>query len=47
MEQVSYTPIGVVRSPFTDAAGMPLQAVAASGVEGRAEIDPAYAVDWP
>jgi hypothetical protein len=24
---------------------MPLQAVAASGVEGRVEIDPAYAVD--
>lgn len=43
MEHVSYTPIGVVRSPFTAVAGMPLQTIAAAEVVGLVEIDPAYA----
>ena len=32
MEPVIYTPIGVVRSPFTALVGMPIQTVAAKGV---------------
>jgi tRNA (adenine37-N6)-methyltransferase len=38
--EVVYRPIGVVRSPFTQFDGMPLQSVAAADVEGTIEIDP-------
>jgi tRNA-Thr(GGU) m(6)t(6)A37 methyltransferase TsaA len=34
-------PIGIIRSPFTDTAGMPIQAVAATGVRGQIILDPA------
>jgi len=33
----SYTPIGTIRSPFTDIAGMPIQPVGARGVRGTIE----------
>jgi tRNA-Thr(GGU) m(6)t(6)A37 methyltransferase TsaA len=39
---ISYEPIGVIRSPFHERAGMPLQSVAAAEVHGRVELDPAY-----
>jgi tRNA (adenine37-N6)-methyltransferase len=39
---VALTPIGVVRTPFADHAGMPIQTVAAQGVRGTIELDPAY-----
>jgi tRNA (adenine37-N6)-methyltransferase len=38
-EPVVFRPIGVIRTPFTDEAGMPIQAVAATGVAGRIELD--------
>jgi tRNA-Thr(GGU) m(6)t(6)A37 methyltransferase TsaA len=40
---ILYRPIGVVRSPFRHTAGMPIQSVAASGVGGTIDLDPAYA----
>jgi tRNA-Thr(GGU) m(6)t(6)A37 methyltransferase TsaA len=40
--QVVYRPIGFVRSPFKDLAGMPLQSVAAGDVEGTIEIEPEF-----
>jgi tRNA-Thr(GGU) m(6)t(6)A37 methyltransferase TsaA len=40
---ISYEPIGVVRSPFTERRGMPLQSVAAADVEGQVELDPSFA----
>jgi tRNA-Thr(GGU) m(6)t(6)A37 methyltransferase TsaA len=43
MDVVTYQPIGVVRSPFTTLEGMPLQTVAAQGVRGSVEVEPAYA----
>jgi tRNA-Thr(GGU) m(6)t(6)A37 methyltransferase TsaA len=43
LEPVVFTPIGVVRTPFADHAGMPIQTVAAKGVEGTVELDPSYA----
>ena len=43
METVSYRPIGVIHSPFKIAKGMPIQPVAAEGVEGTVEIEPMYA----
>lgn len=43
LEPIAYMPIGVVHSPFTTQAGMPLQTVAAQGVAGTVELDPAFA----
>jgi tRNA (adenine37-N6)-methyltransferase len=38
---IAYTPIGVVRSPYSKLDGMPLQTVAAPEVEARVELEPA------
>ena len=35
---VSYEPVGVVRSPYTDLANMPLQSVAAQDIQGQIEV---------
>lgn len=43
MDAVTYHPIGVVRSPFTERAGMPLQSVAAVDVRGQIELEPSFA----
>jgi tRNA (adenine37-N6)-methyltransferase len=43
IDPVTFRPIGVVRSPYVETAGMPVQAVAAAGVRGRIELDPACA----
>ena len=42
-DAVTFTPIGIVRTPFATHEGMPIQTVAAQGVQGRVELDPAYA----
>jgi tRNA-Thr(GGU) m(6)t(6)A37 methyltransferase TsaA len=42
LDAITYTPIGVVRSPFTTLEGMPLQTVAAQGVRGSVELAPAF-----
>ncbi|HEY4373603.1 MAG TPA: tRNA (N6-threonylcarbamoyladenosine(37)-N6)-methyltransferase TrmO [Burkholderiales bacterium] len=42
MQAISFTPIGVIRSPFSTPEGMPIQAVAAAEVRGRVEIEAAY-----
>lgn len=41
MSGIAYSPIGVVRSPYTALEGMPLQTVAAQDVEARVELEPA------
>jgi tRNA (Thr-GGU) A37 N-methylase len=38
-EPVSFRPIGIIRTPFLDTEGMPIQASAAVGVPGRIEIE--------
>jgi tRNA-Thr(GGU) m(6)t(6)A37 methyltransferase TsaA len=43
LEPVTFQPIGVIRSPFTEIEGMPIQASAATGVTGSIELDPALA----
>lgn len=43
MAGITFTPIGVVRSPFRDPRNMPVQPVGARGVRGTIELDPAYA----
>ncbi len=43
MKAVTYTPIGVIRTPFTDPKGMPIQPSGAAGVKGRIEVAPEVA----
>ena len=42
MEPITYRPIGVIRSPFEEPHGTPIQPPAAAGVRGTVELDPAY-----
>ncbi|HOI74839.1 MAG TPA: tRNA (N6-threonylcarbamoyladenosine(37)-N6)-methyltransferase TrmO [Syntrophales bacterium] len=39
---LAYRPIGIIHSPFSDLADMPIQPTGAKGIPGRAVIDPAY-----
>lgn len=39
---IQYTPIGVIRSPFKDIQGMPIQPTGATGIDGTVEIEPRY-----
>ena len=41
-EPVTYRPIGIIRTPFLDPEGMPIQATAAVGVPGRIELDAGF-----
>jgi tRNA-Thr(GGU) m(6)t(6)A37 methyltransferase TsaA len=41
-DQIVYTPIGIIRSPFTDISGMPIQPSGAKGVRGTVEIFEMY-----
>jgi tRNA-Thr(GGU) m(6)t(6)A37 methyltransferase TsaA len=38
----SYNPIGIIRTPFKQAAGMPIQPSGAKGVKGTIELKPEY-----
>jgi tRNA-Thr(GGU) m(6)t(6)A37 methyltransferase TsaA len=40
---VTYRPIGVIHTPFTEVDGMPIQPTAAVGVRGTIDLDPAFA----
>ena len=40
LEPVVFRPIGVIRTPFTNTAGMPIQATAAVGIPGWIDLDP-------
>lgn len=40
---IHYTPIGVIRSPFTRQAGTPIQPAFARGVRGTLELEPGFA----
>lgn len=41
-ERVQYEPIGLIHTPFSEPAGMPIQPVAARGIEGTVEVFEAY-----
>ncbi len=38
MDRVTYSPIGIIRSPFKEAKGTPVQPISAKGMRGRVEI---------
>jgi tRNA-Thr(GGU) m(6)t(6)A37 methyltransferase TsaA len=40
---IQYSPIGVIRSPFAERQGMPIQAAFAEGAAGTIELQPEYA----
>jgi tRNA-Thr(GGU) m(6)t(6)A37 methyltransferase TsaA len=42
LDTIHYTPIGVVRSPFREEVGMPIQSTVAEDVIGTVELQPAY-----
>ena len=42
MDAITYTPIGIVHSPFTTLEGMPLQTLAAQGARGSVELEPEF-----
>lgn len=39
MKELTIFPIGVIRSPFKEISGMPIQASGAEGIPGRVELD--------
>jgi len=41
-QSVTYTPIGIIHSPFKDPVGMPIQPSGARGIRGTVEIFPPY-----
>ncbi|RLE77724.1 MAG: tRNA (N6-threonylcarbamoyladenosine(37)-N6)-methyltransferase TrmO [Thermoprotei archaeon] len=41
--EIVYRPIGVIRTPFKDVRGVPIQPTAAEGVRGVVEVYPEYA----
>jgi len=43
MNGIAYRPIGIIRSPWTQPAGAPLQPASARGVDGALELEPQYA----
>ncbi len=42
MDEIKYRPIGVVRSRFKEPRGVPIQSVAASGIDGKVEVFPEF-----
>jgi tRNA-Thr(GGU) m(6)t(6)A37 methyltransferase TsaA len=42
VDEIRYRPIGVIRSPFKDPEGTPIQPAGARGVAGKAEVFPEY-----
>ncbi len=43
MDEIKYKPIGVIRSPFKEPKGTPIQPAGAKGIEGTVEVFPEYA----
>ena len=43
MNQITYTPIGIIHSPFREPTGTPIQPPGARGTEGSVEVFPEYA----
>jgi len=41
-DEITYKPIGIIRSPFNEPSGTPIQSVAAQNIEGTLEVYPDY-----
>ena len=42
MDKISYTPIGIIRSPHIETKGTPIQPTAAQGIAGQVELIPQF-----
>ena len=42
MDSITYKPIGIIKSPFKELKGMPIQPVGACGINGEVHIDKEY-----
>jgi len=42
MSEITYRPIGVIRTPFKEVKGTPIQPTGAVGVRGRVHVEPEY-----
>jgi tRNA-Thr(GGU) m(6)t(6)A37 methyltransferase TsaA len=42
MEEIIFRPIGIIRSPYKETEGTPIQTTGAKGVGGRVEISPEW-----
>ena len=42
MEPIHYTPIGLIRSPYHQEEGMPIQSIVAEDVPGAVELEPEF-----
>jgi tRNA-Thr(GGU) m(6)t(6)A37 methyltransferase TsaA len=42
MSEITYRPIGVIRTPFKEAKGTPIQPTGAVGVRGSVHVEPEY-----
>jgi tRNA-Thr(GGU) m(6)t(6)A37 methyltransferase TsaA len=42
VDEITYRPIGVIRSPFKEPEGTPIQPAGARGVAGKVEVFPEY-----
>ena len=39
---ITYIPIGIIHSPFTEIEGMPIQPTGAQGIRGEVEVYPEF-----
>lgn len=46
MKEITYTPIGIIRTPFMEPEGTPIQASRTRGVEGIVEVLPEYVPEF-
>lgn len=42
MDEIKYTPIGIIHSPFKEISGMPIQPSGAKGIKGTVKINTEY-----
>lgn len=42
MDEIKYTPLGTIKSPFKDLEGMPIQPIGAAGVKGEIHLKEEY-----
>ncbi len=43
MNEIVFRPIGIIRTPFAEPVGVPIQSIAGKGIEGSIEIFPEFA----
>jgi tRNA-Thr(GGU) m(6)t(6)A37 methyltransferase TsaA len=42
LDKITYKPIGIIKSPFKELEGMPIQPVGACGIKGEVHLDEQY-----